>query len=299
MMLCRVNVVTIVFSDRANYTLRLTECRRNGLSTEVEKAMWPAVVSVGGYGVITKQAGAETERVMVEGSGFVWTRQGDNISFVRAEQLNALGEVLEGVRIVGIRCAKESEREVAEWYFGEMANLRTILRPSAEGSAMARAVASRLKFPVLGAVVLALAVNMAVAPRVRERSEAAAVELQALRKSVGQADETSRHRREMIAEYDTQLPRRVSVLCDRAASVVPVGVMLTSLAVQPLSKPLGNNRKTEFTAGRIEIGGRAKIPQQVSRYVESLATVGIARQVRLASMERDEEVFEFRIALDI
>jgi Tfp pilus assembly protein PilN len=257
------------------------------------------LVLVSGHGVITKKAADVAERVMTAASGFVWTQDGDNVSFVRAEQLHTLGEVLAGKKILGIRCTDGRTDDVVERFFREQANFRAMLRPSAEGSALAQAAAARWKSPILCIVFLALVINMVVAPRVRERNEAAQSELQVLRKSAGQADEATRRRQEMLAEYSGTLPRRISVLCDRVASAVPVGVTLTSLAVQPLSGSLNNNRKAEFAAGRIEIAGQAKIPQQVSKYIASLTALEIARQVQLVSMEREEEAFDFIIALEL
>jgi Tfp pilus assembly protein PilN len=299
MILGRINVLSVVFYDAANHTVHITECNRRGECTEVQHARYPVLVSVSGYGVITKRAADVAERVMAAGSGFVWTQEGNNVSFMREEQLHVLGEALAGKKIVGIRCGAEDTGAAAQRFFVENVNFRALLRPTAAGSALAQAAAARLKLPVLGIVLLALVVNMVVAPRVKGRNEAAQTELQVLRKSVGQADETSRRRQEMLAEYSGTLPRRISVLCDRVASAVPVGVTLTSLAVQPLSGPLNNNRKAEFAAGRAGIAGRAKIPQQVSKYIASLTALGIARQVQLASMEQNEEMFDFEITLEL
>lgn len=299
MILGRINVMSVAFSDAMNYTVRSQEYSRRDGCLEAERSKLPVLVMVSGHGVITKKAADVADRVMAEGSGFVWTQNGDDVSFVRDEQLHVLGEALAGKEILGIRCTKEQASEAADRFFEEQVNLRTLIRPTPEGCALARAFAARLKMPVLGVVFLALVVNMMVAPRVRERHEAAQTELQALQKIVGQADETSRRRREMLSEYSGTLPRRISIVCDRVASAIPVGVTLTSLAVQPLSHSLANDKKAEFAVGRIEIRGNAKISQQVSRYIAALGKLGFAKQVRLVSMEQDEEAFDFRIALEL
>jgi Tfp pilus assembly protein PilN len=308
-----VDVVTVVFSGAREYTMRTTECRRRGgevvcgegMEVETVGRKRPTVVSVRGHGVVTKRADAAgdiLERAKAAGSGFVWTQHDGNVSLVRAEQLDVLGEALAGAAIVEMRCGDEPEKAVAEHFFAEYANLRTLLRPSAAGSVMALAAVRKLRLPVLGIVFLALVVNMLAAPGVRTRHDAAGAELEALRRTAGQADKATERRREFLAEYaGMQLPVPVSFLCDRVAMVVPQEMTLTMLAVQPPLQAPESNRKTTLAENRVEIAGEASDAADVSDYVSKLSETGIAHHVRLASMERDRErgVFVFRIELEL
>ncbi|MDL2319683.1 PilN domain-containing protein [Alistipes sp. OttesenSCG-928-B03] len=327
----RVSVLTVTFSDGENYRLRLVACRsgKEDVSAESptdvatvddirkELTAFPVLVLVGGYGVITKQAdtaGDIVTKVTAPESGFRWTRNANDLSFVRGEQLVQLENALGGVKakVVEVQCAPfakdaaeealtQTAVEYAGRYFAESVNLRKLLKPSAGGSALAWLTAARLKLPVLAVVLLALVINAMTGGGVRSQYENAERELQALRKTIGQADDATRRQREFIREYDRTLPRRISWMCDRAGMVLPDGITLTALAVQPPLRSIENNKKTTFAQDVVEIEGEARNSADVSQYVTALNGLDFASQVCLASMEQDRDSgrINFKITLEL
>lgn len=315
----RVNVLTVEYSTTDSYSLYLTECRWRGGAigcgdgeevadlADVRKKLtaFPVVVLVAGYGIITRQADTSADivaKVTAADSYFRWTRRGNDISFMRKEQLkpltDALGEIK--AKMAAVQCAM-TVKNAAERYYAEQVNLTTLLKPSTTGSAMAQYAAARLKLPVLGLILLALMINTMVSPGVRAEYEIANAELQALRRTIGQADDATRRQREFLTEYSRTLPLRISFLCDRLAAAVPEGITLTSLAVQPPLRSIENNKKTTFAEDAVEIMGEASGAGDVSDYIARLNGLGIASQVRLASMEQDWEsgLFGFKIEIEL
>ena len=327
--LSRNDVLVVTFRDGESYDLRLVKCRygRDGVAAEEEVqqaadmgelrkelASTPVTVLIGGYGVITKQADAAADivaKVTAGQSGFRWTLAGNELSFVRGEQLRTLEYSLDEAKakVVAVHCAplnkdtdlRHTAAEYAERWYRESANMRAVLRSSATGSAMAQLMARQLRLPVLAIVLLALMINATGSSGVRTRYEAANVELQALHRTIGQSDDATRRQQELIREYGRALPHRISLLCDRAAMVVPDGVMLGSLAVQPLLRSIEAGKKATFAYDRIEIAGHASTSAAVSGYINELTALGMALQVRLASIERDREsgLFNFKITLEL
>ena len=315
----RVNVLMVEYSTAESYSLRLMECRWRGGAVEcgdgeevvdladVRKKLtaFPVVVSVAGYGVITRQADTAADivaKVTATGSGFRWTRQGNDISFMREEQLKPLTDALAEIKakVAAVQCAM-MVKDVAERYYTEQVNLKTLLKPSATGSAMAQYAAGRLKLPVLGIILLSLMVNTMVSPGMRAEHETANMELQALRRTIGQADDATKRQQELIREYDRTLPLCISFICDRLAAAVPEDITLTSLAVQPPLRSIENGKKTTFAEDAVEITGEASGAGDVSDYIVRLNGLGIASQVRLASMEQDGEsgMFGFKIEIEL
>ncbi len=321
----RVNVLTADYSTADSYSLHLTECRRRVGGVECgddgeeiadladarkKLAACPVVVVVSGYGVITRQVDTSADivaKVTAADGDFRWTRHGNDISFMREEQLKPLTDALAEInaKVAEVQCAAAIDMQVVkdavDRYYAEQVNFKTLLKPSAAGSAMAQYAASRLKLPVLGLILLALMINTMVSPGVRAEYETANVKLQALRRTIGQADDVTRRQQELIREYDRTLPMRISFLCDRLAAAVPEGITLRSLAVQPPLRSIENGKKTTFAQDVVEITGEASGAGDVSDYIARLNGLGIATQVRLASMEQDGEsgLFGFKIEIEL
>lgn len=325
----RAGVLTVIFSDGDNYTVRLLKCRRRGGATECSDAedvagpedigkeltSCPVIVAVGGYGVISKETSADiTGKVMADESGFLWSEHGGTISFVREQQLAGLRRTLEDARakVVLTECIrheknagderlKQTVTEIVDRFYTKNLRFGNIIRPTAQGSALAQLAASKLKLPVLGIVMLVLTINALYAPKVRGRYENARMEFEAVSKTIGQSGEASRRQQEFLAEYARTLPRRISLMCDRTAMALPGDITLTSLAVQPPARSPENNRKTVFANDCMVITGESPSSGSISQYVAALGGLDFARQVHLTSVqqEKDNNMFVFKITVDL
>lgn len=324
------NVLVAVYSDAGNYSLHLAECRFRKGSVECadvkdvvgmndigrELRAFPVLVLVGGYGVITRQAdisGEIVSKVTAEGSGLLWTVSGNDISFVKEEQLRSLKMSLTEIKanVIDTQCVPggNEQREdikcmAAEYsgrYYFERVNIKSLLTPSPAGSVIARLTASKLKLPVLVLILASLVVNAMVGPDVRARHEIVGMELQALRKTIGQADDATNRQQELLSEYARRLPRRISFICDRAAMLLPEGITLTSLSVQRPLQSIDDDKKAMFAYDIVEIAGKSADSYGISDYITKLDESGIALHVRLTSMEREREsgLFSFRITLEL
>lgn len=325
----RAGVLTVIFSDGDNYTVRLLKCRRRGGATgcsdaedvtglegiRKELTSLPVIVAVGGYGVISKETSADIAgKVMADDSGFLWSEHGGTISFVRERQLAGLRQSLEdaGAKVVLTECIRHEKNagdeqlkqtviDIADRFYTEKLRVGNVLKPTAQGSSLAQLAASKLRLPVLGAVMLALTVNALYAPKVRGRYENARMEFEAVSKTIGQSGEASRRQQEFLAEYARTLPRRISLMCDRAAMALPGDITLTTLAVQPPARSPENNRKTVFANDCMVITGESTSSGSISQYVSALGGLDFARQVHLTSVEQEKEsnMFIFKITVDL
>ena len=114
------------------------------------------------------------------------------------------------------------------------------------------------------------------------------------------ADATDRQRA-LLAEFSARPAVSRAVVCDRIAEAVPAQVVLTRLAVEPLTKrfeagkPLQRQERTAVVAGTAPAAG------DVSTFVERLAGAACCRTVRLTNVERerDAERLVFRIEIGL
>ena len=257
-----------------------------------------AVVTVSGHGTIVKPADSQlAARVRDDRATFLWSEHDGRIAFVRRERLQGmLTELSEaGIHPQRIEVSAPPDTAAGELLAG--LGWRQLLRPTAEGSSLAQAVVR----PVLGLFLCLLAANAAVAPSLNTRRQTLQKELSARERTASTAADATDRQRALLAEFSARPAVSRAVVCDRIAEAVPAQVVLTRLAVEPLTKrfeagkPLQRQERTAVVAGTAPAAG------DVSTFVERLAGAACCRTVRLTNVERerDAERLVFRIEIGL
>ena len=260
-----------------------------------------AVVTVSGHGTIVKPADSQlAARVRDDRATFLWSEHDGRIAFVRRERLQGmLTELSEaGIHPQRIEVSAPPDTAAGELLAG--LGWRQLLRPTAEGSSLAQAVVRRAALPVLGLFLCLLAVNAAIAPSLNTR-QTLQKELSARERTASTAADATDRQRTLLAEFSARPAASRAVVCDRIAEAVPAQVVLTRLAVEPLTmrfeagKPLQRQERTAVVAGTAPAAG------DVSTFVERLAGAACCRTVRLTNVERerDAERLVFRIEIGL
>ncbi|WP_288902807.1 PilN domain-containing protein [uncultured Alistipes sp.] len=274
----------------------------------------PVLISVSGYGVVTKPAEdtAIVGKVTSEPETFAWSfsdekEDSGSISFVRREQVEPLGQRLaeNGIPFMDIRygrAAADPEQEAlrqAERFYRDTLKWRTLLRPTPEGRMVAKAAERRLRLPVLGLMLLLLVVNTFASGSLRERHAQQRTVLSAREKKQDASQARSEQRRAAVAEFSRRLPYRHALLLDRVASHVPPAVTLSVLAVQPLSKTLEEGKDPVFVSETLSIRGVTNDASAVSELITGLRSEPLLREARLEGLEQNREsgATEFKITV--
>jgi len=261
-----------------------------------------AVVTVSGHGTIAKSVDSQVAaRVREDGATFLATQSAGQLAFVRHERLEPLRAALAaaGIRpqvvFVGTSPAETAQR----WRAG--LRWRDPLRLTDEGSALAQALVRRSALPVLGAVLGLLFANALAAPRLNARRQSLQAEVAARERTASTVADATGRQRALLAEFGARPVVSRAVVCDRIAAAVPEKVVLTRLAVEPLSKrfeagkPLQRQERTAVVAGTAPTAG------EVSAFVERLTEEACCRTVRLTNVERERGaerlVFHIEIGL--
>lgn len=264
-----------------------------------------AAVVVCGHGVVTKPDDAQiVSRIKADAETFLWSSAGGGTSFVRREQLGALTEELaaEGIIPVRIFCADAGagfETLAGEFARRVYAGLRwrSLVRPSAESSAVAQAVVRRAALPVLGLFLCVLAANAVFSPQLNARRQALQQQITARERTASNAASAGVRQRELLAEFSKRPAALWAVVCDRVAGAVPERVVLTQLAVEPLTKRFEARKPLQRLEGRVVVCGTAPAASDVSAFVQRLSERTCCRDVRLMNVEkeRDGDRLSFRI----
>ena len=264
-----------------------------------------AAVVVCGHGVVTKPDGSQiAARIKADPETFLWSSAGGGTSFVRRERLGALTEELaaEGIVPVRIFCADAGAgfetlaEEFARQVYADL-RWRSLVRPSAESSAAAQAVVRRAALPVLGLFLCVLAANAVFSPRLNARRQALQQQITARERTASNAASAGARQRELLAEFSKRPAAPWAVVCDRVAGAVPERVVLTQLAVEPLTKRFEARKPLQRLEGRVVVCGTAPEASDVSAFVRQLSEEVCCRGVRLmhVEMERDGDRLAFRI----
>ena len=136
---------------------------------------------------------------------------------------------------------------------------------------------------------------------IRDSRQTLQKELSARERTASTAADATDRQRALLAEFSARPAVSRAVVCDRIAEAVPAQVVLTRLAVEPLTKrfeagkPLQRQERTAVVAGTAPAAG------DVSTFVERLAGAACCRTVRLTNVERerDAERLAFRIEIGL
>lgn len=256
----------------------------------------PLIAVVSGKGVITKDASAAgiVETVTADPETFLWTVANGKLSFTRREQLTAISEELAsaGIRPLYTECLPDTDEATlggtAERFHAEHSGWRRILRPTPEGSQLALLIAKRIRLPVLGALMLALVANFALSGSVRERFQAANIELAALQRSSSAVTASNESRRTLIEGFSRQASYRTSRLSDRIGGAVPDKVALTEIAIAPLSKALEAGKPVQQNANMVVVRGETTYSEAVTEFADALGRLRLGT-IRLAAVEQKQE----------
>lgn len=264
-----------------------------------------AVLVVCGHGVITKPDGSQiTARIKADSETFMWSSVVGRTSFVRRERLGALTEELAAEGIVPVRIFCAAAEANFETLAGEFARQvyadlrwRSLVCPTAESSTAAQAVVQRAALPVLGLFLCVLAANAVFFPRLNARRQALQQEIAARERTASNAASAGARQRELLAEFSKRPAAPWAVVCDRVTGAVPERVVLTQLAVEPLTNRFEARKPLQRLESRVVICGTAPKASDVSAFVRRLSEETCCRDVRLMNVEkeRDGDRLSFRI----
>ena len=226
------------------YTVRTWSCKPGGIPQQVDQvpesvARSIVAVTFAGHGVISKSSEARgvSARVRSDAETFVWNEREGVFSFVRREKLRpVLGELAGAGIYPQCLLVAEPPEDAARTVLGRL-RWRMLVRPTAEGSALAQAVVRRMGLPILGLFLVLLTANTVVSPSVGIRRQALQSALAAREQADSETAETDARRRELLVAFAVRPEMLRTVVCDRIAAAVPERVTLTALDVEPPENP--------------------------------------------------------------
>lgn len=324
----RFAILRIFFEDAGSYVAELAIYNFNGFATELQASICNAIVdhiekeakglplfiAYGGFGVISKEVATNleiVEKVKNDNDSFVWDEVDRHIAFLRKDRVS---EVFSKYRLekntplamfcftsgTPLSLQKESlDRSLS--FYEDVVNLPVMLKPSVAGSVLCRMIVSKLKLPIFAILLLILVVNVFANKNIRVNHGRSEARLEQLERERGRGNEVALRNKQMFAEFNRKPPFEYSWLCDRMGIVLPEGITLTLVTIQPMQKALEEGKKPMVEHDRIMIKGVAQEADDISYYTVALGKLIRSANVKLISVERtrDADMLDFSISIDL
>lgn len=142
---------------------------------------------------------------------------------------------------------------------------------------------------MLGLLLCLLTANALLSPRMNARRQALQQAIAARERSASNAASSGSRQRELLAEFSKHPVAQRAVVCDRIAEAVPERVVLTQLAVEPLTKRFEARKPLQRREGVVAVSGAAPDADDVSAFVQRLSELTCCRDVRLTNVEKERD----------
>lgn len=306
---------TVVEVYRKRGEIRLGE-QCDGFSPEEwkgRKHKFPVILVLGGRGIVTKEyaTGSEAiQRITAHPQEFLFalediTENRQQLTFLRREQYDNLMTELSTYKlpVIAVRIDPAGDmaaeaRTAANEFFGHTLAGKNLIKPLPENNTLFGLLTSRLLLPVLGLVLSALVVNFFVQQNLQQQVEQQQVVLAGFQRITSQQNEQQGRQQELQGMLAAGPRYPSGWMADRIAAVIPAGVTLTELTVQPVQKKLQDNKPLLIESGRILIRGESASASPVTRLTDTLGRLEMNRSVQLLSLTRDRNNrYQFEIDL--
>jgi len=277
------------------------------------KQKYPVVVALCGRGIVSKEypSGAEAiRRITAHPEEFLFgvekCGQGrERLTFLRRDQYNELMAELSvyklpiiTTRIDPVGDPEAEARATAVDFFGETLAGKNMLKPLPENNTLFGLITGRLLLPVLGVVLLALMVNFFIQQNLQQQAEEQQFILNGFSRTTTQRSQEQDRQQELQEMLVTGLPYPYAWVADRIASVIPPGVTLTELTIQPILKKLQENKPLTIETNRVVIRGQAASAIPITCLTDTLRSWETSHSVQLLSLTRDRNNhYQFEIDL--
>ena len=275
----------------------------------------PVVIVLSGCGIVSKEYPAGSEmaaRITGHPEEFLYASEAlesgrQLLTFLRREQYNAVIREWSSCKLplVGIRIdpkgdAEQEAQASATEFFGETLSRKSLLKASSENNALWSLMTGKLLLPVLGVIALGLLVNFFVRQCLQQQAEEQQFLLSWLQQTTAVRDQEQGQQRQLQEMLLPKASYPNAWLADRIASIVPNGVVLIELSIQPTTKKLQENKPLQADPNRIVIRGESAVAAPVTQLTDTLRSLKLASSVQLLSLTRDRNgqyLFEIDLRL--
>ena len=276
---------------------------------------YPVLLLVTGYGVIARDHGEDLpfEHRIRSDREFLWnvlasageTRQ---FVFVRKEQVDLLIKQLEKgqINFLGLDILPgEGEQELAflraKRFYEEHLKMKKLFAPGTENDRLAGWLAGKLKLPALLLLLCVLGVDYPLRSLLRRKHSVQQTEYVRMQQKVAEQHLRSEKARLIFREFGEEPAQCLSVLADHIASLLPEGMILENLELNPLKKQVEELKPLFLQQHYVRLEGYTAVPGEITVFTTRLSERNPDWQIRLITLatRKDSADFHFKIGISL
>ena len=277
-----------------------------------KKHKHPTVLILAGKGIVSKEYPKDDpgmKRIVSRPDEFVFAVEEasdkQRLTFMRRRQYE---EALAGLSVwkqpfLGVRMDPEGDPgtealAAADDFFNHTLSFRKMLKASPGNSTLLSLMADRLLLPVLGLFLAVLLVNFLVQQNLQKQLQEQQFLLSRLQQTAAVRDK-QQGQQQLLQNLLLPEPRYpYAQIADRIGSLVPAGVVLTELTIQPVLKKIQENKPLQIEPNRVLIRGEAVSAAPVTQLTDTLRKWDVRHSVQLLSLIRDRND-RYRFEIDV
>lgn len=270
---------------------------------------WPVFVVFTGYGVIRKEYTEKTELIekVTQEKDFFWEKDGEEdtggLVFVRLEMVQPLLEKLEKQEVALVAVSLSINVHPAffrRWIEQNYRVWNTQTKWFKKGNTdqiFAVLLTRRLQFPVLVMVFVLLAGNYSLHCSFQEQYSQQQAKLADWQRQEEVRRAGNDKTQKIVQAFLSR--KKLSLILDRIAGLVPAGITLDLLMVNPPVKPVALGETLQLRENCVIVEGHTGQPDDVAAFTEKLSEVEPLWQVMLIRLERRPDTADFVFRIEV
>lgn len=321
-----IHVVSAV-SDGRKFDFQLIEVKIGRAGIKIEKYLkdikledisgrklnTPLVLTISGKGVISKdykENSAELKQLTEQPNDFLFASENIGggvlrVAFLRRKLYDVLCNELDiekmplvEVRIDANNNPEQEARKAAEEFWLSEFGIKEAFTPSMRSSNLLSLVAKKALLPLLLILLVLFLINFFVQQELSDRLKEQHSFLVQTKRNTAQVEKSLGEKQQILDHLANEAKYSYALIADRIASVVPDGITLTELNIQPLRDKVQENKTINIERNKVLIRGKSSNPALVTIFTDSLQVLSVLGSVQLIMQNRDRDD-NYQFALNV
>lgn len=272
---------------------------------------WPVLVLFTGYGVVSKTYERKTELIVriIQGEEFLWEKmdtekdEEQRIVFVRQEVVGPLLKNIEdqGTVVTEVSLSEDAGRDFLERWVVRIYNRWHTReywgKKERSDQVLAHIVEKRMRLPILVIILILLGINYPLLSDLQERVVRQQSELVVRQQKVAAYRAGSEKTQKMVRAFSAR--KKLSPFLDRIAALVPAGITLELLSVNPSERRIEPGKPLPLKEDYVMVEGYTRQTAEVAQFTGRLAEEEPLWRVMLIRLDRREETGDFVFQIGI
>lgn len=263
----------------------------------------PVILTISGRGVISKEYkknSEESKQITDRPDDFLFAIEDledgmIRVIFLRRKLYDLLCRqlIVDRLSLVEVRIdvnnnPEQEARKAAEEFWRNKFGIKEVFSPSMRSNNLLSLVVRKILLPVLSSFLGVLLINFFVQQEFAGQLREQQFLLAQAKKNTTQVEKSLGERQEILNHLGNETKYPYAWIADRIASVVPKGIVLTELIIQPLKDKIQEKKTINVEKNKVVVRGRGIDPTSVTAFTDSIRVLNVFSTVQLIMQHKDK-----------